>query len=639
MTIKTNYLIPIFLFLSITAFLFVSANTYSANFSTSPNNNKNTSILTNQRLNNKKVLVLHSYHKGYNWTDKIMTGINSVINDKNIELFVNYMDTKHCSNDDYFKLLYQIYKEKYSNVRFDAILSSDDHALNFLLQYKDELFPGVPLVFCGINDFHPERIKNYTNVTGTYETYDILSTLKLIHKLHPNVSSLAVINDSTVSGQAFINRVKRAEKTLQDTFKINYISNLPLHEIQTQLSALPSNSAVVWGIYLRTPEGKTLTYQESVEFTRSSTKLPVYCIWDVVGSGVIGGKITNPVYQGEKASELVLQILKGKKAKNLAVSGSPMVYKFDNNILQEHHISESELPAESIIINKNHSIYEQYKNIIWIVIIIITILVLIIITLSHLLKKINSTSKVLQLTNKELALAKDKAEESDRLKTSFLANLSHEIRTPMNGIIGFSELLAYKNITPEKHHKYLKLIKSSSQRMLNLINNLIDISIIETKQMNCNIDLINLQDVMTNMYQFFLPSANKKGLLLTYENKLQDDSFQFNSDKQKLEQIITNLVMNAIKFTKSGKITLSCEKQNGKLYFLVEDTGIGIDKNLQDAIFERFRRNESTTTRTEEGSGLGLAISKSLVEMMDGEIGVQSEINKGSKFYFTLPIR
>ncbi|MCY1634697.1 MULTISPECIES: sensor histidine kinase [Marinifilum] len=586
---------------------------------------------------NKKILILHSYHEGFNWTDRIMEGINSVFEQENVELFVNYMDTKRLVDEDYFSLLYQIYKQKYAKLQFDAILSSDDHALNFLLHYKEDLFPGVPLVFCGINDFQPERIENHKNITGTFETYDVLGTINLIRKLHPNLSSIAVINDASISGQAFLNRVNRAEQILKDSLQIEYLSNLSKDSLQIRLSQLPKNCAVIWGIYIQTPSGNVLTHKESINLVKQSTKLPVYCIWDVVESGVIGGKITSPFYQGEKASKMIMQILAGEDISKMEISGSPMIYKFDHTMLKKYDISEDDLPSNRVIINKDVSIYEQYKSLIWTTAIIISVLMSIILGLSHLLKKIRATSKKLTLANQELGIAKDKAEESDRLKTSFLANLSHEIRTPMNGIVGFTELLEFKNISAEKQKKYINMIKSSSQRMLELINNLVDISRIETNQIEIIKSSTKLNEVIENMYHFFLPIAQKKNLKLRYTVDSLNEFPLINTDQTKLEQVISNLLINAIKFTQYGEIELACKMENNLLTFSVSDTGVGIDESMHHIIFERFRHAENKSTKTEEGSGLGLAISKSIVELMGGEIRVESELNKGSKFIFTLP--
>lgn len=591
----------------------------------------------NQNTSTKNVLILHSYHAGFYWTDRIIQGIASVLKNEDIELFVNYMDTKHCSNEDYLVQLKTIYKTKYDNTQFDAILTTDDHALNFLLKFGNELFPDVPVVFCGINDFHPIRIEGHNNFTGIYETYDVLGTVHLIKHLHPKVKTIALINDGTVSGKAFRNRVNRVENQLKDSIKFKYLSNLSIEELGNQLQKLPNNAAVIWGIYLRTPKGIVFTNKESIQQTSTFTQLPIYCIWDVVGQGVIGGKITNPNFQGEEAAKLIIRILNGERPSNIPVSGSPMVYKFDYNLLQQFNISETNIPKKSIVLNKPISFFKKYEKLIWPISSIITTLVLIVFVLIHLLQKIKTSEKKLLITNKKLEFALEKAEESDRLKTSFLANLSHEIRTPMNGIIGFSKLLDNKNITTIKQKKYLDLIKSSSQRMLELINNLVDISRIETEQIKCFQNKIDLNKLVLDTYSFFTSLAKDKNLKITCNNKLPEESCQIISDQQKLEQILYNLLSNAIKFTKSGKIILTSEIRWNQIYFSIKDTGPGIPTEMQEIIFERFRQADHTAFHAEQGSGLGLAISKSLVEIMGGEIGVHSELNKGAEFFFTIP--
>ncbi|MBI9058938.1 MAG: hypothetical protein JEZ01_14325 [Labilibaculum sp.] len=610
--------------------LFFSSGAYS--FPLHQNTNQEFKLLTK-----KKVLILHSYHEGFYWTDRIMKGINTVFENEDVETFTNYMDTKRCSDSAYFQQLKDIYHHKYSNIQFDAILSSDDNALNFLIDYGDELFPNVPIVFCGINDFQPERIQGNENITGIYESYDVLGTVNLIRELHPNIKEIAVIYDATVSGMAFQNRMTRVESILKDSIDFKHLYDLDLKDLHMQLSNLPKDAAVIWGIYIRTPQGEVLTSEQSLEFTKSATKLPIYCIWDVVGQGVIGGKITSPVFQGEEAAKIAIRLIKGTKANEIEVSGSPMIHKFDYNALENYGISTSELPANSIVVNESYSFFKQYKTLIWTVSIIIIVLVFIVLILSHLLQKINTTSKVLQITNNRLAVAKEKAEESDRLKTSFLANLSHEIRTPMNGIIGFAELLDYKEISIEQQQRYLHLIKESGHRMLVLINNLVDISKIETGQISCNIVTTDLNQLMENTYHFFKPLAEKSNLSLAYQSQLPNTDCLIEIDSLHLEQVLTNLLTNAIKFTKEGQVHFSYQTQNDQLYFSVKDTGPGIHPEMKDIVFERFRQADTKAFHAEEGSGLGLAISKSLIQLMGGEIGVNSTPGEGAEFYFTIP--
>lgn len=240
----------------------------------------------------------------------------------------------------------------------------------------------------------------------------------------------------------------------------------------------------------------------------------------------------------------------------------------------------------------------------------------------------------------ELIKAKEKAEESDRLKSAFLANMSHEIRTPMNGIIGFSSLLKEPNLSGQQQQEYIKLIEKSGYRMLTIINDIIDISKIEAGLMLLNIREVNITELIDNLYNFFNPEIQKKGLQFIVTNKLAISESKITSDREKLNSILTNLIKNAIKFTNQGMIEVGCEHKNDYVEFYVKDSGIGIVKERQKAIFERFIQADITDSRAFQGAGLGLAISKAYVEMLGGKIWVESspDLNiNGSVFYFTLP--
>ncbi|MEZ5071023.1 MAG: ATP-binding protein [Bacteroidales bacterium] len=237
--------------------------------------------------------------------------------------------------------------------------------------------------------------------------------------------------------------------------------------------------------------------------------------------------------------------------------------------------------------------------------------------------------------NRQLGEAKHKAEESDRLKTAFLANLSHEIRTPMNGILGFADLLKSGNLEPGVQSHYVELIEQSGQRMLRLIADLVDISKIEAGQVEINAEPTSIHRIADKLCSFFQPQARNRGLDLICRCNVPEDSIL--TDNLKLEQIITNLINNALKFTQSGSITFSCERQNSDLLFSVRDTGTGIRPESQEFIFERFRQGENTYYSAAEGSGLGLAICKAFVELMGGRIWLESAPGKGSTFFFTLP--
>ena len=241
----------------------------------------------------------------------------------------------------------------------------------------------------------------------------------------------------------------------------------------------------------------------------------------------------------------------------------------------------------------------------------------------------------------ELINAKEKAESSDRLKSAFLANMSHDIRTPLNGILGFTELLQFEDITREKQIEYLSFIKQNGFHLLNLINDIIEISKIESEQITLNFEDFNINALIEEIFMFYKTSQNKKikNLRFSYSPGLGDAESFILSDKTRIKQILINLIDNALKHTDEGYVNFGyvADKQT-KIKFFVEDSGIGIESKDQEVIFERFMK-ANHTDKTRSGTGLGLAICKGLITKLKGKIWVDSIPNKGSTFYFTIPYK
>lgn len=242
-----------------------------------------------------------------------------------------------------------------------------------------------------------------------------------------------------------------------------------------------------------------------------------------------------------------------------------------------------------------------------------------------------------KLAEKELTIAKEKAEESDRLKSSFLANMSHEIRTPMNGILGFTELLKEPGLSGEEQQEYIQIIQKSGQRMLKIINDIIDISKIEAGLMNVNIKKANINELIEDINKFFKPEIQEKGISINFYTALPSSKAFLNTDSEKVYAILTNLIKNAIKYSMAGTIECGYTIKEDFLEFYVKDTGVGIPKDLHHTIFKRFIQGHLDDKNAYEGAGLGLAISKAFVELLGGKIWVESDKGIGSTFYFTLP--
>ncbi|MBT3207325.1 MAG: PAS domain S-box protein [Bacteroidetes bacterium] len=247
----------------------------------------------------------------------------------------------------------------------------------------------------------------------------------------------------------------------------------------------------------------------------------------------------------------------------------------------------------------------------------------------------------IKIKEQELRSALEKAKESDRLKSAFLSNMSHEIRTPMNGILGFTQLLKEPQLTGNEKDTFINIIEKSGNRMLNTINDIIDISKIESGQVEVYKTEISVNKILEEQYDFFIQEAKSKGLELIYQSTLSDSESKLITDKHKVEGILSNLIKNAIKFTKRGSITFGCFLKtiddSTSMEIFVSDTGVGISQSRIKAIFNRFEQADIEDINVYEGSGLGLAISKSYIELLGGKIEVFSKKGSGSTFRFTIP--
>jgi signal transduction histidine kinase len=258
----------------------------------------------------------------------------------------------------------------------------------------------------------------------------------------------------------------------------------------------------------------------------------------------------------------------------------------------------------------------------------------------------NQLESLVEERTREVIEAKNKAEESDKLKSSFLANLSHEIRTPLNAILGFSSLLGEKNLKNEEREEYNRIIQGSSNTLLELINDILDISKIEAGQLELDMHEVSLEGIIndiTGIFEMFMKredlGSNKSvELKVSIEENLRKTNII--TDNLRLSQVLSNLINNAIKFTRKGYIEVGCSRMTDSemLRFYVKDTGIGIKEEHQPLVFERFRKLEDDKFQLHRGTGLGLAISYQLVSLMGGNMGLESEYGKGSIFYFTIPV-
>ncbi len=334
----------------------------------------------------KHVLVLHSYHQGLGWTDRINQGIESALNesDQEIDLHVEYMDTKRIHDEQHLQNLYELYRHKFRNRRFDVVMSSDNHAFNFLLAHHRDLFPDTPIVFCGVNGFEDSMLLGHDLITGVAELDDFKSTIDVVLKLQPNTEQVFLVVDKTLTGSIGEKLMKKAIPHFKDTLRFTFWKDLDMAQVQERAGKLTPDSIAFLYTFTTDRSGNVFTLEKSCELISQYCAVPIYAAADAyIGHGIIGGMLTSGYAQGEKAGQIALRILRGEKVKTISVlKKSPNRYMFDYQQMQRFGINLSSLPEGSVVINKPYSFYSTHKLKVWSVIASIVGLVLIILILS-----------------------------------------------------------------------------------------------------------------------------------------------------------------------------------------------------------------------------------------------------------------
>ncbi len=334
-------------------------------FNLKPSELPQESIIINDTFSGKKqVLVLNSYNSGMTWTDNLVGGIKSALSkNTDVALYYEFMDTKQNTGPEYMQKLYEIYKYKFKNRHFDAIMVSDDDAYNFLLKYSWELFPGVPIVFCGVNYFQDSDLSDNPFITGVVELVDVEKNIEVALKLQPNVKNIVIINDKSITGEANKKVLNSVIPKFPATNFIFY-EDMNMSEIQDRVAKLPSDTIILLMSFNKDKSNNIFSYEETIRIIGEKASVPIYSVWDFyMERGIVGGLLSSGYYQGETAATILLRILNGEKPQDIpVVKESPNKYMFDYNYLTKYNIDETRLPNDSIIINKPASNFTRYST-------------------------------------------------------------------------------------------------------------------------------------------------------------------------------------------------------------------------------------------------------------------------------------
>ena len=732
-------------------------------------------VRVNATLIQKHVLVLKSYNDGDKWENEIQEGIENILEKyyKIVDVHFESLDIRDYNRTGYYEKLKEYYEVKYKDHKFDSIIVCDNDALEFIKKYGDILFKGVPVVFCGINNYSPKVIKGYSNYTGIAEEADVKGTIAYSLKIFNNTKTIAVVADSSTTGLENIEIMKKVSSFYKGKIEFVFIKNTCIDDVIKEINSLPKKSSIVFlQGQLRDEGGEYLSQERTADILTEKCTLPFISCWDFyLGHGIVGGDLLKGNLQGEEAAKIVLMILNGEKPENIkVVQNYPQNYVYDYGELDKY--SHINIPLLTKLINKPSNIYNIQKSSLWLIaciIIILSFIIIIILLFSN--KKIKTAEKNLKVREEQLRILIDStpdlislkdekhrlleankstleffgvdikenadsyrgkvtseldflnkksldiikklesfntkvlenekilrgeetlednrgiihtfdtirvpiyyedgtqrgllimrrditeskkneedrrhlraAMEYDQVKTEFFANISHELRTPLNVILSTLQLLELYIKNEKIVDKGVKLerkmytLKQNCFRLLRLVNNLIDITKIDSGYFKLHLSNGNIVESVEEITLSVVEYVESIGIELIFDTDIEEKYMAFDADK--IERVMLNLLSNAVKFTEpGGKILVSLKDLGDYVSVSVKDNGIGIPRDKQKIIFERFRQVDKTFARNKEGSGIGLSLVKSLIELHGGDITLKSNLGEGSDFIFKIPVK
>ncbi len=604
------------------------------------------------------ILIISSYNPE---TGQVAENLSTFLDeykrlDGKLTVIIENMNCKSFSESILWRKQMQEILEKYDREKSpDLIIVLGQEAWSAYLSQSKILPSRIPVI-CGLvsrnaiilpedsvslPDWQPQSIDAFKDVRGcnivagyAYE-YDIKKNIELIKKIYPKTRNLAFLSDNTYGGVSMQALVREEMKKFPELNLIELDGRkYSIYTIVPDIAALPENTALLLGTWRVDVNEGYFMRNATYTLRDANSDVPVFSVATIgLGYWAIGGYMPQYKIVGKEMARQVSDYLGGKGQREVHIEFVPGQYVFDAAKLEELNIPKDILPKHARFVNVQISFFEEYKyHIIAVVAAFLVLLAGFLVSLYFYFRAKMLANDLIK-SEMELRKAKDRAEESNRLKTAFLANMSHEIRTPLNAIVGFSNVLVSSEPTKEEQQKYFNIIQTNSDLLLNLINDILDISRLEAGRIkfvyeDCDIVGLCRNVVSTAAY------ARKTEAEFVFEPTLE--SYILRTDIQRLQQILINLLSNAAKFTSQGTITLDFRIDEAEqiVVFSVTDTGCGIPVDKQQQVFERFEKlNEYA-----QGTGLGLSICKLIVEVWGGKIWIDPVYKEGARFMFSHPL-
>lgn len=477
--------------------------------------------------------------------------------------------------------------------------------------------------------------KDFNIAGGLVYSYDIDMNISLLKQLYPQRKHIAIVSDNTLGGVTLRAHFANKMREHRD-FKAEYLDGriMSFLDVCDEITKLNENDAVFIGTW-RIDNSDSYTLENTITTLAASNKsIPAFSLTNTgMGLWAIGGYV--PQYQNEGATLADLVYSYETTGQPQPLRKIENVYKFDFQKLKDFNIDDDLLPDDCEIINKPVSVFKEYQTVIIVILIVISMLIIALVASIHALRIQHKMRREEEWHSREMMIARDKAEEANRMKSAFIANISHEIRTPLNAVVGFSQLLTDPEIpiSEEERVEYGNYIKVNSDTLLNLVNDILDISKMDANRMVFNFAHADMVEICRMAAESAKTNLNDG---IEIRTVLPDEPVMINTDVLRLQQVFNNLLSNAKKFTDSGSITISIDKYDKVKDIVtvsVTDTGTGIPADKAEFIFERFKQLDSF----KPGTGLGLPITRSIVSTLGGRIWLDTTYTAGARFLFTHP--